>query len=734
MARQTSFSGIVLSRPIDQDGSQNSYLLKILSSNGEERMSKLSKVIFGSRSFEKGQVISGSCFKPGWAAKKGIFVCNYLLPSKKRVMQSGSDYFESGYFHYLKKAEINKIKADINVDLMLSDLTIKNAYSYFGKYGISSNRSRLIALEWNLLKGSRQDWTLLRRLDQPINVSNNIVQYFSDHSPQIISKTPYAIAKVKGVGFKSADSIATGAGIEEDSNMREFAAITDSTDRELERGHTLTMDDVIIHGLEKNIGYIGGKATDVIARMVGRGDLNTYNFNGACFLGDPDAISREVRTLQLAKKLQDPSRCKNVPAILDRFPFPFSEDQKRAIIGALSNPISIVVGGPGTGKTSAVAKTIIESLEEAGEVVAIATPTGKASRRIAQEVGREAVTLSSLFFSKKELNFTTLIIDESSMIDASNAQRLLEEVDRRGVRLIILGDPDQLPPVSYGNFLKDMLDSNSLPKFELTTVFRQLDEDGKENDIKVNARKINNGERPSMERNMDGSFHWIDAKTDEEIAKKISAFIDYIPHKMDIPVKSIQVITPQNNTLVGVNKLNQSLANQMNPGRESKNSIYMFGENFFEGDSIMQTRADKSMRVSNGDTGRIKSIDIETQRAVIDFDGRDVTIEFKKFNFLRLANAITVHKSQGSEYEAVIIPVTKSHKRMLAIDLLMTAATRGKKQVFLVGSREAMDIALENAGEKRRRTWMALSNGLKSPTLKKTRKLESKSKKLVVGF
>lgn len=716
--RSVSAVGAVVRKDDNQlEKNRSTYLIKVINKLGDRRTPNFLRVVFDSREFKSGALVSLNC-SSGAEGDKDSYVGQYLLPAGFRTLESSKDYISGGFFQYLKDYEIDQIiKSDEKVKVFEA-IDFDNASKVLSQLGIKSSQAKMIAYEWGVLSSARQDWTMLNSLNAGKKQARNIVQFFGNHSAQGVSASPYQLTKIRDVGFRTADRLAQSIGVGESSEFRENAIISFSFSGFLESGDTLTENGLLIKKAMSVTNLREGRLQSILDRMTSEGLVQRFEKDGVTYCAPDTAVTKEQVTLQMIEKLKSESAEREVDFNPENPDFPFSVDQKSAIDGALKNMVSIVVGGPGTGKTAVVAKSIIESLEAAGETVAIATPTGKASRRIEQEVGRQAGTLNSLFFSVEGREYSTLIVDESSMIDASNAAKLMAEVTAQNARLILIGDPDQLPPVNYGNFLKDMLDTGAAPSFRLTTVFRQVDLNGKENEIKLNARRINNGEMPELERNLEGDFHWIDAKNDKEIAEKISGIVGYIPDHYDIPLDDIQVLSPQKSTPAGVNALNKSLANIMNPGRENKSSIQLFGESYHEGDYVMQTKNDKKSGVNNGDTGKITNINLRTQLATVRFDHKEVSLSFPQFNFLQLANAITIHKSQGSEYGAVIIPVSMSHKRMLAIDLLMTAVTRGKKQVFMVGSRQAMELALKTKNKRRRATWMAHKNNLMEPAKK----------------
>ncbi len=390
--------------------------------------------------------------------------------------------------------------------------------------------------------------------------------------------------------------------------------------------------------------------------------------------------------------------------------------QRAAIAMVLRSKVAVVTGGPGVGKTTLL-DAILRIVAAKGTKILLAAPTGRAAKRMAEQTGIEAKTIHRLLETdpkyggfkrnaENRLNCDLLVIDETSMLDTSLMFALLKAIPPQAA-LLLVGDVDQLPSVGPGQVLADVINSGVIAVARLTEVFRQA----AESRIVVNAHRINRGEMPEWNKaGEESDFYFVEADDPEDGAAKVVQIVrDRIPKRFGLdPVRDIQVLCPMQRGALGARALNVDLQNALNPNMALK--IERFGSAFAPGDKVMQTENDYDREVFNGDLGRVKRIDQTDGVLIADFDGREVEYPFGELDALVPAYATTIHKSQGSEYPAVVITLAKQHYTMLARNLVYTAVTRGKRLVVIVGQRKALAIAVRSHGARRR--WTKLQEWL----------------------
>jgi exodeoxyribonuclease V alpha subunit len=394
-----------------------------------------------------------------------------------------------------------------------------------------------------------------------------------------------------------------------------------------------------------------------------------------------------------------------------------AESQRIALRLTLLSKVLVITGGPGVGKTTLI-NAILRVLGAKGIEISLAAPTGRAAKRLSESTGREAKTIHRLLevdprrgsFRRNEVNpleCALLVVDETSMVDVPLMHALLRAVPDRAA-LILVGDVDQLPSVGPGQVLADIIESAAVPVVRLTEVFRQA----AESRIIANAHRINHGGMPDAARNPDSDFHFIACRDAEDgIAKIIEIVRDRIPARFGLdPIRDVQVLCPMNRGSLGARALNLELQKVLNPPDDA--SIERFGWTFGVGDKVMQVENDYDKDVYNGDLGFVRAIDAEAGEVLVEFDGRKVAYGFGELDELVLAYATTIHKSQGSEYPAVVIPLTTQHYPMLRRNLLYTGVTRGRRLVVIVGQRKAIGVAVR--GGKSLRRWSKLKEWLVS--------------------
>ena len=419
---------------------------------------------------------------------------------------------------------------------------------------------------------------------------------------------------------------------------------------------------------------------------------------------------------------------KAIPWVEQRTKLALADSQKAALRVALVSNVTVITGGPGVGKTTLI-NSLLKILIAKAVTIALCAPTGRAAKRLSESTGLEAKTIHRLLetdprtgtFRRNEgepLDCDLLVVDETSMVDVPLMRAVLRALPESAA-LLLVGDVDQLPSVGPGQVLGDIIASAAVPVVRLTEVFRQA----AKSRIIVNAHRINHGLMPDLASTESGDFYFVDAADAEEGVRKLLAIVqERIPNRFGLdPIRDIQVLCPMNRGGLGARSLNIELQNALNPPGEIR--IERFGWTFCPGDKIMQVENDYDKDVYNGDLGVVSRIDMEEGELSVDFDGREVTYGFGELDELVLAYAMTIHKSQGSEYPAVVIPLSAQHYPMLQRNLVYTGVTRGKRLVVLVGLRKALAIAVKGSRERRR--WSKLREWLFGDDGQSTNRAES---------
>ena len=405
-----------------------------------------------------------------------------------------------------------------------------------------------------------------------------------------------------------------------------------------------------------------------------------------------------------------------IPLVEKELNITLAESQKLAIDKALDNRLMVITGGPGTGKTTLV-NSLLKTLAAKKLNIKLCAPTGRAAKRLSESTGLEATTIHRLLeidpayggFKRNEespLSCDYLVIDETSMVDVPLFYSLLKALPLHSA-LLLVGDVDQLPSVGAGQVLKDIISSKVISTVQLTEIFRQA----ATSNIITNAHRVNHGILPNMQITREESdFYFVEAEHGDDIINKIITMVkDRIPKKFNLnPVQDIQLLCPMQRGGAGARSLNIELQKVLNPNHT--NGIVKFGQIFAVGDKIMQTENNYDKEVYNGDIGIIKAINEQDQEIIINFYNRDVNYDYTDLDQITLAYATTIHKSQGSEYPAVIIPITMQSYMMLRRNLIYTAITRGKKLVVIIGQKKALAMAVKDTTSSHRysklREWL----------------------------
>ncbi len=542
-----------------------------------------------------------------------------------------------------------------------------------------------------------------------------IFKRYHKRSIDVVRNNPYVLATdIRGIGFKSADKIAASLGIDLKSPLRAQAGLVHTLDTAQSEGHTYLPHPNLIEKSRILLGIDEETVEKALAEL--SLNRNVLIDEGKVYLSLMARTENSVAT-RLKDLLSAPfvlPRIKVEAAIgwvEQKSGLTLSEAQKRAISMALENKVLIITGGPGTGKTTLL-NSLIKILDAKKMRSLLAAPTGRAAKRLSESTGKEAKTIHRLLeYSPAEGGFQrnasnplqaeVIVIDEVSMMDIVLANQLLGAIDLYS-SLVLVGDADQLPSVGPGAFLTDLLDSGRIPCVRLDVVFRQA----QQSQIVINAHRVNEGLLPlkNSEENSLTDFYLIEKEEPDDMTRLIREMVsNRIPKAFGVnPVDDIQILTPMNRGLVGTENLNLELRELLN-----RNGKPIKGGRFKVGDRVMQTRNNYDKEVFNGDIGTIMSYDENWNEVSVEMDSRAVTYHVNELDELSPAYAVTIHKSQGSEYPCVIIPLSTQHYVMLRRNLLYTAMTRGKKLVVLIANPKALEIAVAEKNVERRFTGLA---------------------------
>jgi exodeoxyribonuclease V alpha subunit len=589
--------------------------------------------------------------------------------------------------------------------------------------GIGPKRAKSIVAAWADQKAIREIMIFLHANGVSTARAVRIFKTYGADAIRVISENPYRLARdIRGIGFKSADLIASKLGIEKTAMIRARAGVSYALTEAMDDGHCglpheqllamaatlLEVPAVIIEGALEMELQDGVVVTDTV-------DENPCIFLAGLHRAER-AIAGRLQTLatgSLPWTAIDADKA--IPWVETKAGVTLAESQREAVRLALRSKVLVITGGPGVGKTTLV-NSILKILMAKAVNVALAAPTGRAAKRLSESTGCEAKTIHRLLeadpvhggFRRKvdhTLECDLLVVDETSMIDVPLMHALLKAVPDDAA-LILVGDVDQLPSVGPGQVLADIIGSGAVPVVRLTEVFRQA----AESRIIVNAHRINQGLMPEWVQDPASDFHFVEcADAEDGAAKMLQIVRERIPARYGLdPIRDIQMLCPMNRGGLGARSLNIDLQQALNPPGELR--VERFGSTYGIGDKVMQIENDYDKEIYNGDLGVVRSIDPEASEMVIEFDGRDVTYGFGELDEIVLAYATTIHKSQGSEYPAVVIPLTTQHYPMLQRNLLYTAVTRGKRLVVIVGQKKAMAIAVK--GKQTGRRWSKLREWL----------------------
>ena len=600
--------------------------------------------------------------------------------------------------------------------------------------GISERKAQEIAQQTEEKRELRQAMIFLQNYGISLSLAVKIYQTYQLDMYRIIQENPYRMAEdVTGVGFKIADEIAHRVGIHLDSDFRIRSGIMYVLQQASLEGHTYLPEELLTRracellgvdasGVEKH--YMDMAIDRKLILKQSEAEVQIY---ASTFYYMELNVAVMLRELNVKYDFSETAVEQRIRKIEQLSELELDEMQRTAVKEAVRSGLLVITGGPGTGKTTTI-NTIIQYFESEGMDIALAAPTGRAAKRMSETTGYEAKTIHRLLelsggmdehagFERNEQNpleTDVIIIDEMSMVDITLMHNLLKAVVA-GTRLILVGDVNQLPSVGPGCVLKDIIDSHACNVVRLNRIFRQASE----SDIIVNAHKINRGEPVSLD-NKSRDFFFLKRYDANIIIRVLLALIqEKLPKFVDAKPFDIQVLTPMRKGVLGVERLNSVLQQYLNPPSPEKKEKEHAGGLFREGDKVMQIRnnyqiewevrsrygilSDSGTGVFNGDMGIVKEILPFSEQMTVEFDeGRCVTYSFKQLDELELAYAITIHKAQGSEYPAVLLPLLTGPRQLFNRNLLYTAVTRARKCVTVVGSPETFAQMIENENEQKR--------------------------------
>ena len=645
--------------------------------------------------------------------------------------------------------------------------------------GIGRKRVKMIAQAWEAQKQIKEIMLFLQSHQVSTNLAVKIYKSYGDQSISIVRNEPYRLARdIFGIGFVTADKIARNMGIEADAPQRIAAGIEYTLNQLADQGHVFAPREhlveaavkilgvepeqveaqvevlrreerVVVERTSRGAGEQGGGGVEKRRARSGRAESeeravgeqivnrksiipkghDVVNPTEAVYLPPfyyaEVGVARRVKELLTSQESRlaafrgvDWEKAFGWLATTQQAGITLAERQRQAVQMALTHKVSILTGGPGTGKTSSV-KAVLSLLRGKGNQALLAAPTGRAAKRLAESTGQEAKTIHRLLevspsegfkFQRNQdnpLEADLIILDECSMVDLILMNNLLKAI-HPATHLLLVGDADQLPSVGAGNVLRDMITSGVVPTTRLEVIFRQA----ADSTIITNAHRINRGDIPIFPQDK-RDFYFFGKEEPEAAADLVVDIVARrIPEKFGIASQDIQVLSPMHRGATGARALNEKLQTRLNPLRYDRPE-YRSGSRVFRiGDRVLQLRNNYDHDVFNGDIGQITKIDLEDGEIRVEFEGRPVNYDFSDLDELTLAYAMSVHKSQGSEYPVVVVPILTQHYMLLQRNLLYTAITRAKQMVVLVGTRKAIAMAVKN--DKIAARWTALPERLQA--------------------
>jgi exodeoxyribonuclease V alpha subunit len=584
----------------------------------------------------------------------------------------------------------------------------------------------MIKVAWEEQRDIREVMLFLQSQGVSSGYATKIFQQYGSQSVTVVQENPYRLAlDIFGIGFIIADSIAEKLGFSKDSELRAEAGILYVLNKLTEEGHIYYPYEPLLEKCQSVLDANREVIVKAFASVVEEKRIFIEDINQEVDEFQPNqkevypatlhhcevGIAHNLKVLiSTAKSIRKIDIRKAIDWVQKQLAITLAGRQIQAVSSALEDKVMVITGGPGTGKTTII-NAILKIFEKLPVDILLAAPTGRAAKRMREATGHQAKTIHRMLkyslqkggFQKNEnnpLKCDLLIVDEASMIDSVLMHHILKAVPPQAT-FVMVGDINQLPSVGPGNVLKDIIASGAVPVVELTEIFRQA----QKSSIVVNAHRINRGLLPKLEPDAQQleDFYLLEQEDPEEVLRIVLELIkERIPKRFGLdPLNDIQVLTPMHRGTVGSENLNLELQNALNPRPDG---ITRGGRSFRVNDKVMQTKNNYEKGIFNGDIGRITRINPESQQTRIAFDNREVLCEYSELDEIVLAYAISVHKSQGSEYPAVVIPILMQHYLLLQRNLIYTAITRAKQLVVMVGTKKALSTGVKNDKTRKRYT------------------------------
>ncbi|MBL8057994.1 MAG: ATP-dependent RecD-like DNA helicase [Anaerolineales bacterium] len=654
--------------------------------------------------------------------------CEQVLPA---TVEGIRRYLGSGLIKGIGPRTAEKIVATFGAET----LTVIDAQPHRLREVPDIGQKRYLAITqaWEQQKAIKEVMVFLQSHGVSAGLAVKIYKQYGDEALNIVQSDPYRLARdIWGIGFRTADKIAQALGIPPEAPARLEAGLAFALSEQADEGHVCVPQAELLRTGAALLEVPAELLPAALDRLEAQGRVRREALaltgapdNPAVYLApfyqaEVNAAGRLLTLLRTPATRLAEFQAADWGALFARAAekdaaVSLSDEQRAAVRLALTGKVTVLTGGPGTGKTTAL-RALIRLLEPAGHPVALASPTGRAAKRLSEAAGRPAQTLHRLLGYSPLEGFTVnehnrlaahlVVVDEVSMLDLLLFNALLKGVDP-AAHLLLVGDADQLPSVGAGNVLGDLIHSGQVPLTRLSVIFRQA----AESHIITNAHRINQGQIPVFPK--EARDFYLFAQEDAEQAAELTVDVvaNRVPRKFGLPaLTDIQVLAPMHRGAAGVAALNQRLQAALNPPAAGKPERPLGGRVFRAGDRVMQIRNNYQKEAFNGDIGRILDIDLENQTLTVEFDGRAVFYDWLEADELQHAFAVSIHKAQGSEFPAVVVPLLTQHYVMLQRNLLYTAVTRARQLCVLVGSRRAIAVAVRNATVSRR--WSGLAERL----------------------
>ncbi|MCF8036195.1 MAG: ATP-dependent RecD-like DNA helicase [Desulfobacteraceae bacterium] len=592
--------------------------------------------------------------------------------------------------------------------------------------GIGKKRVEMIKDAWAEQKEIRNVMLFLQSHEVSAAYAVRIFRQYGQDAVEVVTENPYRLATdISGIGFLTADKIAQKLGFEKTHPLRIRAGVLYVLNQLSEDGHVYYPRDLLIGKcteiLETDVDTVARAISEtqshgqVVVEETGPDALSGENpravYLKRFYVSETGIAAHFDRLLAAPKSVRAIDTQRALQWVQQRLDFNLADKQKAAVRGAVENKVMVITGGPGTGKTTII-RAVLEIFSQLHVRIMLAAPTGRAAKKMSETTGHGAGTIHRLLsfnhqaggFQKNQdnpLKCDLLIVDEASMIDTQLMYHLLKAVPPAAT-LVLVGDVYQLPSVGPGNVLQDVIESGKVPVVRLTEIFRQA----RQSRIVVNAHRINSGSMPRLDAEAESDFFFIEQADPEKVVDIIVELVSKrIPRRFGVdPVDGVQVLSPMHKGTAGTANLNGLLQEALNP---AKTRVSVAGATFRLHDKVMQIRNNYDKQVFNGDMGRISAIDEQFRQMRIDFEGRQIDYSFSELEEVVPAYAVSVHKSQGSEFPVVVMPILTQHFIMLQRNLIYTAVTRGRRLVVLVGTKKAMAIAVKNDRPRQRYTRLA---------------------------